>query len=90
MNVSYGTWLWFDTKLAWRGTQPLYWWAMIKRNDEKWVISLPGNEDVGVFFGGIVWLIQGVDCCFRPRRSSRLWESGVRRCRARFMAARST
>ena len=35
---------------------------MIKRNDEEWVVTLPGNEDVGVFFGGIVWLLQGVDC----------------------------
>jgi len=39
---------------------------MIKRNDEKWVVRLPGSEDVGVFFfGGILWSLQGADCWFR-------------------------
>jgi len=38
---------------------------MIKWNVEKLVVRLPGNEDVGVFFGGIVRSFQGAECWFR-------------------------
>jgi len=31
----------------------------------KWLVRLPGSEDVGVFFGGIVWSLQGTDRWFR-------------------------
>ena len=35
----------------------------IQCNDAKWAGQIPDNEDVGVFFGGIVFLLQKVDFC---------------------------
>jgi len=34
---------------------------MVKWSDETWVVWLPDNEDVGVFVGGIVLLVQEVE-----------------------------
>ena len=43
----------FDTKFAWRVARSLWWRSLLNGSDEKQVVRLPDNEDVGVFFGGI-------------------------------------
>ena len=51
--------LWHQARLT---TAPV---IMVRYADEKWGARVPGNEDVGVFTGGIAFLLQEVGLKFR-------------------------